>query len=327
MTGMGEPESADAPAQFWRAEKQYWRPEKQQRCAQDKQQQPVRHRQKLARSNMTDSQPTHIETTERAQAAKALTRPRQSTWEPSARPQPAVLACLPTAAARTVPEAFFQRKAEEMRVHLLVDDGPLAMKPANIGAFLDAVTQTYELMSTAFAESTQKQDKGSRWQWWCLLCADEAYGTSPIRPYWDSRASAAEAARERFLYASAVPWILARMKPGPGRKVPKPSSAVNVLRGVRRILVAMDYEPPKMTVVNLVLRGILNRYQEVHGPEALEVKRTEPIPHRAQLGLVRLVRHTNGVKLLGKQTDGATSLFWRSVVAMACLHGQSGQGI
>jgi hypothetical protein len=285
--------------------------------------QNIRRKRALDRSALITQEPEQVALSGATlvTATAGLGKSTTSEWQPlrlTAPPKARRVGAFPDPAKQLV------RRADEMRKQLLDDTGPLALKPTNVAAFLEAVTETYELMSSAFADSTQKQDRGSRWQWWCLLCADEAYGASPIRPYWDSRATAAEAARERYLYASAVPWILARMKPGPGRKVPKPSSAVNVLRGVRRILVGMDYEPPPMKVVNLVLRGILNRYLDEHGPEVLEVRRTEPIPFTAQLALVRLLRHTSGVRLLSKLTDNATSLFWCSVVAMACVHGQTG---
>ena len=90
-------------------------------------------------------------------------------------------------------------------------------------------------------------------------------GTPPIREYVERRATPQEGSRERYLWAGAIPWIMVRMKPGPGRRVPQPSSAVAVLRGIRRIhTTCLDFEPPPSKMLNRVMRGIMNRYDEIH---------------------------------------------------------------
>jgi hypothetical protein len=79
----------------------------------------------------------------------------------------------------------------------------------------------------------------------------------------------------------ALPWTYNRMQPGAGRSVPKPTSALNVLRGVRRVQISLGYDPPALASLNLSLKGLVHEVIIVHGPEVLEIKRTLPIPFPA----------------------------------------------
>ena len=117
------------------------------------------------------------------------------------------------------------------------------------------------------------------------------------------------------------------MKPGPGRRVPQPSSAVAVLRGIRRIhTTCLDFEPPPSKMLNRVMRGIMNRYAEIHGPEALSIHRTKPILHIITVQITLLYGSS------GRTIDGAgpplrtdaTQLFWKSVKALSSVHKETG---
>ena len=102
------------------------------------------------------------------------------------------------------------------------------------------------------------------------------HNTPPVRPYMDKRATVQEAATECYLWTAALPWIYKLMQPGAGRSVPKPTSALNVLRGVRRVQISLGYDPPPLASLNLSLKGLMHEVIVVHGPEVLESKRT---PH------------------------------------------------
>ena len=179
------------------------------------------------------------------------------------------------------------------------------------------------LKAKSYAASTMAQDNGSNWNWWAAWCNEQ--GTSPIRVYYESRATLQEACREHFLWSAAIPWILVRMRPGPGRVVPKPQSATAVLRGIRRIHVSdLEFDPPPSRMLNRVLRGIMNRYAELHGPEALQPHRTVPIPHHVTVELHLLYKSCGRTVLPGLVTDGATSLHWQSVAALSATHKETG---
>ena len=204
---------------------------------------------------------------------------------------------------------------------IVADTGPLALYASDKRSLAERITRMYTLMTLARAVSTQKQDTGSNWTYWLRWC--KLHNTPPVRSYFDSRATAHEAATENYLWTAALPWIYGLMPPGPGRTVPKPSSAVNVLRGVRRVQVALGYQPPPLISLNLALKGLMREITDEHGPEVLEVKRTVPIPFTTQCELVRLMRSSNN-RLGSRITNGATCLFWCSMVALTATLGSSG---
>ena len=204
---------------------------------------------------------------------------------------------------------------------IMADTGPLALHTADKQSLAKRITRMYTLMTFARAESTQRQDTGKTWTYWLRWC--KLHKTPPVRNYFDSRATALEAATENYLWTAALPWIYGVMPAGAGRTVPKPSSAVNVLRGVRRVQVALGYQPPALTSLNLALKGLMREVVDEHGPEVLEVKRTVPIPFATQCELVRLMRSSNS-RLGSRVTNGATCLFWCSLIALTATLGSSG---
>ena len=139
----------------------------------------------------------------------------------------------------------------------------------------------------------------------------------------DKRATVQEAATEHYLWTAALPWIYKTMQPGAGRSVPKPTSALNVLRGVRRVQVSLGYDPPPLVSLNLSLKGLMHEVILMHGPEVLEIKRTLPITFDAQCDLMRVMRST-GLRLGSRVTNGASCLFWCSLIALTATLGGSG---
>lgn len=231
-------------------------------------------------------------------------------------------------APRELQSRVAARRAELVAGHLAdtaatlsEDQSPMALRPLDPAALEEALKQVGGFKAAAFADSTLARDYGSNWQWWTRYC--QQMGTPTVRVYHHSRATHDEAQREQLLWSLAVPWILARMSPGHHSVVPKPASAVQVIRGVRRVLTTMGMEPPPMAAINLVLKGLNRSYLDLHGPEALEVHRTEAIPHRWQVELVRLFR-SSGRKLGQHTTQGGTSRTWVSLRALLCTLSQTG---
>ena len=68
----------------------------------------------------------------------------------------------------------------------------------------------------------------------------------------------------------------------------------------------------------------MNRYAELHGPESLQPHRTVPIPHPVTVKPHLLYKSKGREILPGLITDGATSLYWKSVVALSATHKETG---
>ena len=209
---------------------------------------------------------------------------------------------------------------------ILHEDSAMALRPSSMVQLMQAATLIQNLNARSMADSTNAQDRGSNWNWWTQWC--KTWNTPTVRVYNHSRATTAEVQRECFLWTAAIPWFLVRMRPGPGRQFPLPSSAVAILRGVRRVHVhQMKFEPPPSRVLNDTLKGLMRAYQEEHGPESLEPHRTEPIPHKETCGLMRLLRQTDihcnvrGTKILQTVAD---DLMHHSLRALVATHMETG---
>jgi hypothetical protein len=145
---------------------------------------------------------------------------------------------------------------------VLSDTGPLSLRVDDTKSLAERITRMYTLMTMARAVNTRKQDTGSNWKYWLTWCG--MHNTPPVRPYMDKRATVQEAATECYLWTAALPWIYKRMQPGAGRSVPKPTSALNVLRGVRRVQISLGYDPPALASLNLSLKGLMHEVIAVH---------------------------------------------------------------
>jgi hypothetical protein len=150
-----------------------------------------------------------------------------------------------------------------------------------------ALGDMHKYLEKSFAASTRKQDHGSNWTWWEKWCAE--WDEPPLRQYYHTFATMEEAKLEVFLQAASIPWILQRMR-GRGRKFPLPSSAANIIKGIRRVHITKGYELPPLTLVNRVLAGICDEYIELHGPESLRPHRKEPIPFELICALMSWIK-------------------------------------
>ena len=204
---------------------------------------------------------------------------------------------------RPVPKAALCQ-ADNIRNVILNSSSPLALHPTSEGQLERACAQMMQINSWRYSLRTVLQDNASNWRYWTDWC--RTWRTPPVRAYYHLAASQEDRLMENWLWTSALPWILSRMPPGPGRDFPLPSFAASVLRGVRRIHVTLEYEPPPSVVINNCLKALMNFYVEEHGPEALKPRRTVPVPFNVIEQSAMLTR-TSGIQLLVPAQVSTTS--------------------
>lgn len=144
-------------------------------------------------------------------------------------------------AKRPVSQAALDQ-ADRMQQLILNDTSELALRPHTLEQLTDACQQMQHINSWTYSINTVIQDNSSHWRYWTNWCAQ--WRATPVRVYYHTQAPMDQQLIEKFLWASALPWILGHTKPGPGRTFPLPSSAAHVLRGVRRVHITLGYEPP-----------------------------------------------------------------------------------
>jgi hypothetical protein len=191
------------------------------------------------------------------------------------------------------------------------DESLWALRPDDEARLDTACILMYARMEQSAPGGTLKQDK-SHWRWWTRWC--DTWNTPPMRT--DHKANMghdwAGARREAFLQAAALPWILSRMQPR-GRQFPLPTSAMQVILGVRRIHRRLGYDTVPFRQVSSVLKSLLHEYCEIHGPESLLPHRKSPLPPEVVTGLIGLCKEAGVV--IGSRVVHH-SPFW---VSMACL--------
>ena len=182
--------------------------------------------------------------------------------------------------------------AASERQHLLAHDSlprndsctvGMELNPRDEAQLEEAMAGMHAYLARSYAESTSKQDHGSHWNWWTKWC--NVWRTAPTRQYHHYFATMKQMETEIFLEAAAVPWILTRMT-SRGRDRPLPSSAVAVIRGMRRVHTSKGYQRPPLDMVNQVLKGLCDEYLELHGPESLQPHRKEPFKRSTIAGLM-----------------------------------------
>ena len=97
--------------------------------------------------------------------------------------------------------------------------------------------------------------------------------------------------RECAIWAGALSWIYARMKPAKGRflpvgpphfgrpKPPSPQSALAILRGARAEHIARGITPPPMKLATLRCHELMLKYMREVGPENCTPQRKAPLTH------------------------------------------------
>ena len=115
----------------------------------------------------------------------------------------------------------------------------------------------------------------SGWRYWLRFCAYLGYDSRRR----DARyMSVDELACDISMLAEFLVDTLSRMPPGAGRVAPKPSSAANHVRTVRRVhrMVFPPIHLPPMEDISLVLKRMNECFREEYGYENLLTRRREP---------------------------------------------------
>ena len=130
----------------------------------------------------------------------------------------------------------------------------------------------------------------SDWKHWVAFCS-----WAGILP-WRTNAAAALGTdadarmREQVIWINALLFIWPRMRNAPGRSTPpKPTSALAVLKGIRRMHAKLWYETVPLTQVVRAMRTLLEKYRDKHGPEALQPHRKEPLTNELIVALLAAV--------------------------------------
>jgi site-specific recombinase XerD len=172
----------------------------------------------------------------------------------------------------------------------------------------------------AYHPSTKKKDERHWNRYWVPICT--YLSTEPLRDY--PKAVSGEdpqlKKREEHLLCMALVLIYNLMRP---RKVtapaPKPSSALAVLLGVRRVHKFVGAEMISLNSLMPTMKGLYRRFIQLHGVEALRVCQKAPLSYNILVAVLNV-----SVVKLGTRVWRATSLCGVSTRAVICLLYASG---
>lgn len=181
--------------------------------------------------------------------------------------------------------------------------------------------QAVRSAARAAAPKTTARTNSSAWKSWVAWC--RRMGADPWRNDRDSNTGRDHAGREKetLLLAGFVLNSYMEMAPGPGRKVPKPQSAMNRAYAVRRVHATENIEMVDLKFVNRVLRGMTVRFVEEHGPEALAPQHREPFTRE---DLTNLFAVPEGTKVSGFSPVSWTDPLWAATRARHALQSETG---
>ena len=137
--------------------------------------------------------------------------------------------------------------------------------------------QLVTALERAGANSTKANER-SNWKHWIAFCTHR--NTKPFRM--DVRhLSPREQDSEVVTLALALLFIYSRMGQKPGRKTPpKPSSALAVLRGVRRTHDRLGIKMADLSLATKLADSLTRDYVAMYGAEALQPDRVEPLTNQ-----------------------------------------------
>ena len=207
---------------------------------------------------------------------------------------------------------FGRARVEQMVESVLADTSPGALTRANPAIVRSSCEMLVSMLEGAVPDNTAKQE-ASNWRMWLRYCA--WWGTSPIR------ASAVETPTEMLLVSLAVPWFLEHMRWAPGSTTPpKPTSALAILRGVRRMHVRLGMPFAPLAAAARATAFKLKEYVERHGHDALMPHRKEPLTNEMIVGLLSL----DGRKISQRMTVNRLEPKWAMIFALYATLAQTG---
>ena len=177
--------------------------------------------------------------------------------------------------------------AAAARVAVIMDanstcDKPWSLRPrdpATLQALLETVHRYYE---RAAPDSTLGTE-ASNWRWWLrYTCCPRLWAVPCVAVRPDKRQlTFSEQLLEEAMWAGAVPWIHLRMANKAGVVgAAKPSSVINVLRGVRRAHLRQQIDTVSLQAAVRACQGLMREYVEIHGADALLPHRREPLTNK-----------------------------------------------
>ena len=184
---------------------------------------------------------------------------------------------------------------------------PYALHWDDDESMLLSVARLVTIIESDAPANTLRQE-ASNWRHWLAFC--EQYRTSPWRKPM-AHMSMDEADAENLIWAKALLFIHARMKPGRRSKTgqAKPASALAVIAGIRRAHKRMGRETIPLTLAAQLSHGMTRDFLAEYGPEALSTRRKEPYTNamiRAMLTITEPVR-----------VDSSCSIEWSSLLGIS----------
>ena len=171
------------------------------------------------------------------------------------------------------------------------------------------------------APTNTLRNEASNWRHWEAWC--DFLGTTPLRNDMRANSGADQEGYERevVLLAAALPFILTRMRKRPGRDTaPTPLSALQVLRGVRRVHKRLGTPMAPLSLATVLCKKLLADYVRKHGHDALMPKRKEPLTNPIIVSMLQL---PNGTPVGSERIDWST-LEWTSLRACYATLAQTG---
>ena len=215
-------------------------------------------------------------------------------------------------------QVHLQQRAAQMAASLKADTSRWALQGASEEQLLDACSALTQILDEGKPKSAHGNEN-SAWRHWLSFCVK--FSTDPWR---NNPASMSSEGRERetVTLALAFTHIYERMSNRPGRKFPpKPQSALQVLRTVRRMHARLGIEMVPLTLVTRLVHALNRRYVARYGIDSLQPQRVEPLTNELIQSIISDAM--DGTKV-GSETVDWSSRRWKSVRALWATLAQTG---
>ena len=212
-----------------------------------------------------------------------------------------------------------QHRAEELAYMILADSSPLALKPEDDSVIFELCRAALAAAEDSAAPATLVKDTLT-WDRWGDYCA--SMNTPAFRS--DLRANAGlnviGAHRESLLLAGFMIHCASIIPSYGGKGHCKPQTAWDAVLAVKRIHKRLGAPIGVLPLVRSIFQGVVKKYVQLHGADALMPKRKEPLSDSIIASMLALPA---GIKL-GKQTLDWTSPFFIVFKAVLCTGFSSG---
>jgi integrase len=215
-------------------------------------------------------------------------------------------------------QVHLQQRAAQMAASLKADTSRWALHGASEEQLADACSALTQILDEGKPKSAHGNEN-SAWRHWLSFCV--TFNTDPWR---NNPASLSAEGRERetVTLALAFTHIYERMSNRPGRKFPpKPQSALQVLRTVRRMHARLGIEMVPLTLVTRLVHALNRRYVARYGIDSLQPQRVEPLTNTLIQSIMS--EEMNGVRV-GSETVDWSSRRWKSVRSLWATLAQTG---